>query len=370
MSQNNTPPKWLSAVFIPILQLAIALGISSLVVLIVGESPVKALEALINGAFNLQYGLASTLYYTTHFIFTGLAVAIAFHAGLFNIGGEGQAYVAGLGVTFACLAFDSWLPAILMFPLVIAASAAFGAAWAFLPGYLQAKRGSHIVVTTIMFNFIGFSLVSYVLVELLRDQTGASLETRAFADSALMPQIHEIARALGFQMAKSHLNLSFVVALLAAVGVWLLLWRSRLGYAIRVIGQNPRAADYAGIPRQRIVVIAMLISGGLAGMMAVNEIYGAQGRLVLNFTNGFGFIGIAVAVMGRNHPVGVVLSALLFGALYQGGTDLQFDLPKLSPELILVIQGLVIFFTAASDRLIRHPIEQTYLRLTRKAEAS
>ncbi|NVK29799.1 MAG: ABC transporter permease [Gammaproteobacteria bacterium] len=362
----RTLPTWYTAFVIPIVQLIAALAISSLVVLMVGENPFKALGILVNGAVNLQYGLSSTLYYATNFIFTGLAVAVAFHGGLFNIGGEGQAYFAGIAVAAACVALDAVLPAPLMALVAIVAAIVGGAIWAFIPGWLQAKRGSHLVVTTIMFNFIAFSVVNLLLMSYFTDPKTLAVESRYFADDAILPMAHELFRSWGFKMPKSLLNTAFIVALITAALVWWLLWRTKLGYAIRAVGQNPRAADYAGIGRSRVIIITVLISGGLAGLMAFNEVYGAQHRMVLAFTNGFGFIGIAVALMGRNHPFGVVLAALVFGGLYQGGTDLQFDMPSLSRELILVIQGLVIYFTSATDQLLRSPLEKLYLRLAPK----
>ncbi len=359
---GQTIPTWYSAVFVPVCQLFVALLVSSLVVLIVGENPWHALKVLVNGALNSSYGIPSTLYYSTNFIFTGLAVAVAFHAGLFNIGGEGQAYVAGLGVVLVCLGLDAYLPWYLLAPIAILAACLAGACWAAIPGWLQAHRGSHVVVTTIMFNFIGASLVSYFLVELLRDEKSLAPESRYLNADSVLPKVHEIVNFFGGSMLSSLFNLSFIFALIAALLVWFLLWRTRLGYAIRVTGQSHKVAEYAGIDTKKIIIIAMLISGALAGMMAVNEIYGAHNRLVLGFTNGFGFIGIAVSLMGRNHPIGVIFAALLFGALYQGGTDLQFEIPRLSPELILVIQGLVVFFTAASGDLIRRPLDALWLK--------
>ena len=168
-----------------------------------------------------------------------------------------------------------------------------------------------------------------------------SPETRSFSPNAELPFIHDIANALGMEMARSPLNLSFVVALLACVGVWVLIWRSRLGYAIRATGHSTGAAEYAGIPVSTIIIITMAISGGLAGMMAINEILGVQHRTILGFTSGYGFTGIAVALMGRNHPFGIILASLLFGALsslelcFQRGSrpDVLFDL------LFFALQG-------------------------------
>ena len=356
-TSNPDTPTWLTAVAIPAIQLVLALAVASLVVLTVGENPIDAFRFMLTGALNLEFGgLHNTLYYTTNFIFTGLAVAVAFHAGLFNIGGEGQAYIGGLGVTMIAMSLDHLLPVWLMAPLVIVAAALFGAIWGVIPGYLQARRGAHIVVTTIMFNFIAAALMSYLLVSIIAPLSGEATDSRYFAESAVLPKWYELYEGAPFSL----LNPTILIALLCAVLVWLLIWRTRLGYAIRVMGQNPSAARYAGISVAKIIIITMAISGALAGMMAVNEVYSAQSRLILNYTNGFGFIGIAVALMGRNHPLGVVFAAFLFGALYQGGTELQFEMPDLNPELILVIQGLVIFFTGALERMVRDPVESVY----------
>jgi len=353
-------PWWLTGLVVPALQLALALGVASLVVLLVGESPLATLRVMLTGALDPANGLASTLYYATSLTFTGLAVAVAFHAGLFNIGGEGQAYVAGLGVALACLWLDGRLGAPAMFCVAVVAATAAGAFWAWIPGYLQARRGAHVVVSTIMFNYIAAGLLNYMLVSAI-GSGGMGTETRSFAPSAMLPKLHEALAPLGIVLAPSFLNIAMLLALLCAAGVWWLLWRTRLGYALRLLGQSPRAARYAGLSAASLTITAMLISGGLAGLMAVNDVYGAQGRLVLNFTGGMGFLGVAVALMGRNHPAGVLAAALLFGALYQGSTDLQLDFPRISPELILVIQGLVVFFVAALDRLVREPVERGYL---------
>lgn len=360
--KNNELPWAISAVAIPLTQLFLALLVSSLVVLMVGENPIEAIKYLIIGSVGSAEGWSYTLYYTTNLIFTGLAVAVAFHAGLFNIGGEGQAYLGGLGVALVVLSLDHILPYWAILPLVIISSALFGALWAWIPGYLDAKRGAHVVVTTIMLNYIAYALMNYLIVEHLMEDV-MSNGSRRFADSALMPKFYEIFPSL----PNSLFNPSIILALLVTVGVWYLLWRTRLGYAIRAVGQNASAANYAGIPYSRIIIITMMISGALAGMMAVNEIYGAQGRLIQNFTSGYGFIGIAVALMGRNHPAGILFAALLFGALFQGGSELQFEMSSLSKELVLVIQGLVIFFTAALDQLLRRPLERWYSARVLKA---
>jgi general nucleoside transport system permease protein len=356
LSAPQDLPRWADIGLIPLLNVLAALLVSGIVVAIIGENPFDAMMVMLKGAFIYKGSLGYTLYYATNFIFTGLAVAVAFHALLFNIGGEGQAYLGGLGAGIVCLLFDSMLPALIMVPLAILASAGFGAIWGAIPGYLQAKRGSHIVITTIMFNFLAASVMVWLLAGSLKAPGQMSPETRSFTRSAELPFIHDIANSIGLEMARSPLNLSFVIALLACVGVWVLIWRSRLGYAIRTTGHSAGAAEYAGIPVSRVIIITMAISGGLAGMMAINEILGVQHRTILGFTSGYGFTGIAVALMGRNHPIGIVLASLLFGALYQGGAELDFEFSTINREMVLLIQGLIILFSGGLAYMFNRPL--------------
>jgi simple sugar transport system permease protein len=346
---NNSLPRWVSVGLIPLVQVVLAFFVSGLVVLIIGENPWRMIEVLLNGAFGYSEAIGYTLYYTTNFIFTGLAVAVAFHAGLFNIDGEGQAYIGGLGVGLTCLAFDSSLPFILLLPLALIAAAAFGAAWAYIPAYLQARRGSHIVITTIMFNFIAAALMVYLLGDVLRPTGQMSPESRELLASAWLPMMHDMLAAVGIPITRSPLNLSFIWALICCAAVWALIWHTRWGYEIRTVGSNETAAIYGGIRPARIIILTMCISGALAGFVGINEIMGVQHRLLLDFTAGYGFTCIAVALMGRNHPFGIVCSGLLFGALYQGGTELVFEMPTLTRELVVVIQGLVILFCGALE---------------------
>jgi simple sugar transport system permease protein len=228
-----------------------------------------------------------------------------------------------------------------------------GALWGWLPGWLQARRGSHVVITTIMLNFVAASLMTYLLVNVLIEPGQQAPETPTFASAVWMPQIHGLLQPLGIETGRSPLNLSLALALLCCVLVWLFIWKSRLGYEIRVVGKSEPAAVYSGMDPGRLVIIAMTISGALAGLMAVNEILGSEHRLLLGFSGGYGFVGIAVALMGRSHPVGIVLAALLFGALYQGGSELAFDMPRVSRDLVVVIQGLVILFAGALEHMCR-----------------
>ncbi|CUH75909.1 ribose ABC transporter permease protein [Tritonibacter multivorans] len=353
-------PKWADVVLIPVISILLAALISALVILAIGENPVEALNLMVNGALGSTYGWGYTLYYATNFMFTGLAVAVAAHAGLFNIGGEGQAMLGGLGVALFCLylPLPHWTIA-----LVVAAVGAglFGAAWAAIPAYLQAKRGSHIVITTIMFNFIAFSVLNYMLVEVLKPQGAMDPASAKFPAATHLPSLHDILAPIGIEFSKSApANVTLFVALAACVFVWALIWRTPLGYEIRALGKSEPATRYAGISSVRIIMITMLISGALCGLMAINNVMGEAERLVLNATEGAGFIGIAVALMGRNHPVGVFLAAILFGFLYQGGAELALW-SSIPTELIVVIQALVILFTGALDNMVRMPIEKLFL---------
>ena len=360
MSAPAKLPRWAELWLLPLINLAAALILSGVVVKILGESPWAALKLLASGALGTQEGIGYTLYYATNFIFTGLGVAVAYHAGLFNIGCEGQAYIGGLGSGLVALWLGDRAPLLVVLPVAIMAGAAFGAAWALIPAWLQARRGSHIVITTIMFNFIAASLMTYLLVNVLIKPGQQSPESREFGANAVLPAVHEVCAQVGITFSPSPWNLAFAIALLAAALVWVLVWRTRWGYALRVAGQNQSAAVYAGISPSRIIIQAMLLSGALAGCLGLNELLGSQHRILIDFPGGAGFVGIAVALMGRNHPVGIVVAAVLFGALAQGGSQLAFDLPKINRDMVVVIQGLVILFCGALENVFRAPLAKLW----------
>ncbi len=352
-------PRWADLILTPLISLALAFGLSALVILAIGQDPWEALRTMVTGALGSSYGWGYTLYYATNFIFTGLAVAVAAHAGLFNIGAEGQATLGGLGVALVCLSLP-WPHWALALPAAMVGAALFGAAWAFIPAWLQARRGSHVVITTIMFNFIAAALLNWLLVNVMRPAGSMDPATARFPAGTTPPTLSDMAAAVGMSWGRSTpANITFLIAVAACVLVWVLIWRTPLGYEIRAFGKSERAARYAGISPVRITVIAMLISGALAGLMTINNVMGEAGRLVLNNVEGAGFIGIAVALMGRNHPLGILLSALLFGFLYQGGGELALfsNIPR---ELIVVIQALVILFTGALDNMVRMPLERLF----------
>ncbi len=361
-------PKWADVVLVPVVSLLLAAIISAIVFLAVGQNPWEALKLMAYGAVGTSDFLGYTLFYATNFIFTGLAVAVAFHASLFNIGGEGQVLLGGLGAALVCLyvPLPHWSLALIAGSV---AAAAFGALWVVIPAYLQARRGSHIVITTIMFNFMASGLLIFILAGPLKPMGQMQVASDLFPEATHLPSLHDVAQLFGSDLfGRSPVNITIILAILACVGVWALIWHTRLGYQIRSFGKSESAARYAGISAVNITMIALLISGGLAGMMAVNNTMGINSpQLVDNAAGGAGFIGIAVALMGRNHPVGIVIAALLFGALYQGGAELSAA-TSIPVQIVVVIQALVIMFTGALDEMVRAPIEKLFLRSQRAGE--
>jgi general nucleoside transport system permease protein len=322
----------------PVLAVVFGLAAGLLVTAIAGENPMHVLGVLAKGSFGSLYDIGMTLFYATPLIFTGLSVAIAFHSGLFNIGSEGQLTLGALaaGAVGALFPGISWPLA----PLV-ATVAAFGVGmtWGAIPGWLRARRGSHEVINTIMLNFIAAGLSSWITLYLLRNPNSQNPETRDMGPGYVIQHLSWFGDA--------PVSTAFLLALAAAVAVWFLLWRTVLGYEIRAVGENEVAAEAAGIDSGRARIIAMAIAGGLAGLVGVGEVLGNSGRFKMGFSPDFGFIGIAVALLGRNRPAGVVAAAILFGALHKGTTDLDLETEHVTKDISLVLQALIILSVSA-----------------------
>jgi len=348
-------PRWIEWGLLPLVNLALALGVCSAVLAVVGLPPQQVFTMLLKGAFGSAAGWSYTFFYATTFVFTGLAVAVAFHGGSFNVGGEGQAMIGGLGCALVALSVGEHLgqqlptdlAAIVVLPMMVVAAMLGGAIWAAVPAVLLAWRGSHLVITTIMFNFIASSLMAGLLVGPLKAPGSMMVETVAFPISARMPGMHEILQRFGVDWPRTPLNLTLLLAMVAAIAVGLYLTRSRWGYELRTVGFSSEAARYAGIQPGQHRVISLLIAGALAGLVGINELAGAQHRLMLDFVLGAGFTGIAVSLIGRNHPLGIVLASILFGGLYQGGAELAFELPGFSRDMVTTLQGLIVLFSGA-----------------------
>ncbi|HEX4925958.1 MAG TPA: ABC transporter permease [Bdellovibrionales bacterium] len=316
------------------------LGFAAAAVLsaLLGESPWLVLTVLVRGSVGSLNNLAYSLYYATPLIFTGLAVAWAFHARLFNIGAEGQMAIGGLAAVSFGLTFPE-LPSLLAIPGALLSAMAAAGFWGAIAGYLKAYRKVHEVLATIMLNFIAYGIVSYAVSELWRNTESQAPETRVLTESYRLPQVMD------------PLNFAILAGLAVAALFTLLLFRSRFGFYQRMIGGGPKVARLAGLNVERHVVAAMFVSGALAGLAGISDILGFSLKLREGFTGGAGFIGIAVALLGRNSALGVILAAVLFGSLHKGSLDLDLDTDKISRDLSVVIQAFVIIFVASSRGL-------------------
>ncbi len=356
-------PRWADAFLVPAITVVAALIASSFVILAIGENPLNVLSIILKGSLGAWRGFGNTMFYTTSFIFVGLAVALAYQAGLFNIGGEGQAVIGGLFCAVAILSVDAHVPGIVAILIGIIFAMIGGAIWGFVPGYLQAKRGSHVVVTTIMFNFIASALLLYLFNNYLKKDGQMSLETRPFEDGATIPSMQAFLSWFGVEVGRTNWNMSFFLAIAMAWLVWFLIWRTQLGYEMRVVGASETAARYAGVSPSRITMVAMAISGALAGLYVVNATMGQKHYLTNDFVGGIGFVGIAVALMGRAHPVGVIMASFLFGILYQGGEELAFATNnRLNRDMVLAIQGFVILFAGGMEFVFKRPLARLLAR--------
>ncbi|HEV2856548.1 MAG TPA: ABC transporter permease [Thermoanaerobaculia bacterium] len=342
--------KGLRELLFPLAAVAAAFLAGAVLVLAVGDNPVSTYTLLVGSALTWPDGIGYTLFYATPLIFTGLAVAVAFRCGLLNIGAEGQLYIAAFATAWVGITF-SGLSAWLLVPFCFLAALLAGAFWGAVPGVLKARFGAHEVITTIMMNFIAIALASYFTQYHFKPPGDALLETVPISGNAHIARLGSFIPGLPERIP---LNLAFPLALLACLLVYLFLWRTRWGYEIRATGANPAAAQYGGIATGRQIVLAMALSGALAGMVGVNEVLGYRYRYYDSFSSGYGFTGIAVALLGRNHPVGVILASLLFGALLRGGLFVDIFTEHVSKDLVLVLQGIIILFVAA-EALFRGP---------------
>lgn len=314
----------------------IALAVGAIFILISNDNPIDAYKALFTGAFGDRRSIAETLVATTPYTLGGLAFAVAARAGMFNIGIEGQFMVGGL-LSGVFAASNTNLPAVIFLPLALILAIAGGGIWGVIAGLLKAKTGAHEVITTIMLNYLAFRLNNYII-------GGAEdwlpVDPQIKGTDKIQP-----AAALPRILDGTRLHAGIFIALAAAVLLWYLLFRTTFGYRLRTVGQSPGAAAFAGIPWGLTIVTAMFISGACAGLAGAGEALGLQGRHYSN-PPGYGFTSIAVGLVGRNHPLGMVFAGLLFGALRSGSTEMQNQVGT-SKELVLILQGLVILAVAA-----------------------
>jgi simple sugar transport system permease protein len=326
---------------VPLLAIVTALIIGAVIIVVSGANVMSAYSGLFRGALGSPGALANTLVESTPYLFAGLAVALGFKCGLFNIAAEGQ---LAMGALFAAVVGASFtgLPAIVHLPLALVCGCIGGALWGSIAGFLRAKTGAHEVITTIMLNYIAIRLTDYLIKGPLKDPAASAPRTRFIAPSAELPYLFG---------ADYRLHAGFLLALVVAVAVWWLLNKSTTGFEIRTVGANPDAAQYAGMSITRNFILAMALSGGLAGLAGTVTVLGLEHNLKASFTAGYGFDSIAVALLARSNPIGVIPAAIFWGALRNGAGLMQLE-SGISINLINIIQALVIVFVAA-DQIVR-----------------
>ena len=357
-----TAADWRTGLVIPLLATFTALIIGAIIIVLTGSSLSDALNAygaLLQGSVGSLRAISETLTAATPLIFAGLSVALAFRAGLFNIGGEGQALIGGMFAVWVGFSITG-LPIYVHLPLAVLAGIVGGAIWGFIPGVLKAKTGAHEVITTIMLNYIALRLVDYFLKTSIFQREGRNDPvSKTVEASANYPAfLSSIDPAL-------RVHAGLFVALAAAVFVSWLLFRTTIGFEFRAVGANPNAARYAGISVTKVYILVMLIAGGLAGSAGAGQVLGVLDRATPGFSEGLGFDGIAVALLGRSNPYGVVAAALLFGGLRAGGQQMQVS-ANVGIDLIAVIQALIIMFVAAPALIsamyrLKKPIASTQI---------
>ena len=345
-------------IFWPLAAVITAFIVGAIVILALGDNPITAYSLLLSNSFGSIRNIGWTLHYATPLIFTGLAVAVAFRCGLLNIGAEGQLYVAAFATAFIGIKFGgtvvdifgkqedwSWvsLPWWLLVPLCMLTAIVVGGVWGAIPGILKAKFGSHEVINTIMLNFIGIALVGYFTQYFFKVPGDPIQRTAEIGEAAHLPRLNEY---LTFIPPDVPLNLAFFIALLMCGLTYVFLWKTKWGYELRAVGENPSAAEYGGINPKKQIIIAMTLSGALAGMVAIGEVQGTRHHYESGFSADWGFLGIAVALLGRNHPIGVLVAALFFGVLLRGEIFVDAFTRYVSKDLGWVLQAIIILFVA------------------------
>jgi simple sugar transport system permease protein len=341
------------AVLPPLMALVVALIAGDLLILTYGQAPGAVWKLLLDGTWGNAYGFGQVLYKATTLTCTGLAVAMSLRAGLFNIGAEGQLAAGGFGAALAGLVLPAGTPMVVAVPLCVLAAMACGGAVGAVPGTLRAKFGAHEVIVTIMLNFIVLALLNYfVSAKLHVPETLHTPEMHA-------GQVPRLATLIG-AFHGSAANWTIVIVALAAVAAWWFLFKTRAGYELRAVGLQSDAAEYAGVKVGATWRNALIVSGALAGLGGINFVLGYKGYYEDGFTGGAGFLGIAVALVGRNHPLGVVLAALFFATLSQGGLAINAMVPK---QLVEALQGIVIIAVATSvpevRRILRNAVTKS-----------
>ncbi len=330
----------------PVVAVVLALLAGAFLLLMVGANPLEAYGVLVRGALGNVNGLTQTLTKATPLLLVGLGICIAFRGGAINIGGEGQIIVGALATTAVSLALPNW-PGFLLLPLALLSGALAGAVWGGIPGVLKARLNVNEILTTVMMNQIALQAMNYLLRGPMLDPAQITAGTN-IPQSASLPEQVWLARLV----PRTLLHSGIFLALGLAVLVYILLWRTTIGYRIRAVGLNPHAARYAGIPVRRYLALSMTLSGAFAGLAGAVEVTGVHHRMLEGLSGGYGFSGIVAALFGKLHPLGAIPASILFGALLVGADKMQRSI-QVPSAMIVALQGLVVLFVVASDYYVR-----------------
>ncbi|ERM93308.1 sugar ABC transporter permease [Caldanaerobacter subterraneus subsp. yonseiensis KB-1] len=342
----------------PIIAILIAALLSSIAIVAIGENPLLTFYTMFKFAFRRLDSIAIILYNSTPLIFSGLAVSIGFRMGLFNIGVEGQ-YLIGTFLA-ALVGFSlKGLSPFIHIPLVILVGMLGGMIWAYLPVYLKVKRGVHEVISTIMLNYISYSLIHYLISEVFRDRSQKLLiRTPRLVESALIPKLHGFLSLFGIELPKHvYLNWFFPIGLFLAVGVYYMLYYTPFGFELRSVGQNATASRLAGIKPENIFYKGFLLSGAIAGLVGLSDLMGYFGYMDLDFPRGYGFDGIAVALIAQNNPFGIIAAAMLLGFLKRGAEGIQ-TLLNIPMDTVVILQALMILSIVIVNKVINDYIKR------------
>lgn len=341
-----SPRRYVQALAIPALAVFTALALGAIIMWLFGDDPVKAYNGLYQGAFGSARSWSATIRKMTPLILTGLSVAYAFKAGLFNIGASGQFIMGTVASVAVGINFPN-LPAVIHLPLAILAGIAGGMLWGAIPGILKVYTGAHEVIVTIMLNYVAGNFAGWtVYAGGSQGQTPGPLwdpTARAISET---PDVLLSAQIPWILPPPYRVHWGIVIAILVAVLIWWMIYKTTLGFETRTVGENPKAAKYAGMNVNWVIILTMAVAGGLAGLAGTIETLGLNHKFAPEFGGGVGFDGITVALLGQTHPLGVVLSAFLLGAMDAGGSRMQLD-SGVAVEIIQVIQALVLIFVAA-----------------------
>ncbi len=350
----------------PVLAILFGMLLASLIILAIGRNPLDVYGVMVRFSLTRQDSLLSILFKTTPLIFAGLAVAMAFRANLFNIGVEGQYYIGAFCAAFVGFSLKG-LPAIVHLPLALLGAMLGGMAWALVPILLKLRRGAHEVITTIMMNYVASALLLYLINDIFRDPTQIGtprVRTPEVALTARIPSLGPLLAPLGLQGSDvEKLNVLLLGGIVLALALAYFLSRTRFGFEVRAVAFSPLAAEAAGIPNARVQFQMFMLSAAIAGLAGLNDILGFFGYLDIDFPKGLGFLGISVALLAKNHPLGVILAALLFAFLDRGAAGVQF-FARVPKETIVILQAIIILAIVVAYELLTR-----YIRTQRKREA-